>query len=155
MNDQFQAPSNWDKRADGSDKGQGFLGLLQRPDGKVSSEISIGVNLDGQEVEIPTMVPTLSQQERDWLINNDVSDPSKLPRSIIQKAVDFARQRKQQGKSFFAQATESPSGGGRWNGSNFVPAGADLMMTSRGQSRLDPTAINSAIMALVNGMRQR
>lgn len=90
-------------RSDGSTKGQGFLGPLQRPDGKVSSEISIGVNIDGQEVEIPSLVPTLSQQERDWLINNDVSDPRKIPGVIIQKATDFARQRKAQGQPYFSE----------------------------------------------------
>jgi hypothetical protein len=100
--------SQWGTRADGSAKGDGFLGVLPRPDGTVSSEISIGVNIDGKEVEIPTLVPTLSQQERDWLINNDVSDPSKIPPAIIQKAVDFARPRIKAGKSPFAGPDESP-----------------------------------------------
>lgn len=94
------------KRADGSMKGNGFLGVIQRPDGKVSSEISIGVNIGGKEVEIPTLVPTLSQSERDWLINNDVSDPSRIPQSIIQKATLFARSRIAMGKSPFAQSGE-------------------------------------------------
>lgn len=90
------------KRADGSEKGNGFLGVIQRPDGKVSSEISVGVNIDGKEVEIPTLVPTLTKAERDFLINNDISDPKKIPASIIQKAVDHARPRLAAGKSPFA-----------------------------------------------------
>lgn len=97
---------SWGRRADGSLKGEGFLGPIQRPDGKVSSEISVGVNIDGKEVEIPTLVPTLTQEERDWLINNDISDPKAIPASIIQKAVDFARPRIAAGKSPFAQPGE-------------------------------------------------
>jgi len=101
-------PSQWGTRADGSAKGDGFLGPMKRPDGKVSSEISIGVNIDGKEVEIPTMVPTLSPSERQWLLTNDISDPSKIPMSIQQKAVDFAKPRIAAGKSPFASADESP-----------------------------------------------
>ncbi len=93
-------------RADGTRKGNGFLGVLQRPDGKVSSEISIGVNIGGKEVEVPTLVPTLSKDEVNWLITNDISDPKKIPMSIQQKAVDFAKQRLAAGKSPFAQAGE-------------------------------------------------
>lgn len=96
-------------RADGTKKGSGFLGVLTRPDGKVSSEISIGVNIDGKEVEIPTLVPTLTQQERDWLLTNDISDPKKIPQSIQQKAIDFAKPRLAAGKSPFASAAESPA----------------------------------------------
>lgn len=101
--------SQWGNRADGSAKGDGFLGVLQRPDGKVSSEISIGVNIDGKEIEIPTLVPTLSAQEKNWLLTNDVSDPSRIPRTIQDKAVAFARTRIAAGQSPFAQAGESPS----------------------------------------------
>ena len=32
-------------RADGTKKGSGWLGPLQRPDGRISSEISIGVDI--------------------------------------------------------------------------------------------------------------
>lgn len=97
---------SWDRRADGSPKGDGFFGVIQRPDGTVSSEISVGVNIDGKEVEIPTLVPTLTPEERDWLINNDISDPSKIPPAIIQKAVDHARPRLAAGQSPFAQPGE-------------------------------------------------
>lgn len=102
---QNQNDPSW-YRSDGTKKGNGFLGVIQRPDGKVSSEISIGVNIGGKEVEIPTLVPTLSEQEKSWLITNDVSDPHKIPMSIQQKAVDFAKQRIAAGKSPFAQPGE-------------------------------------------------
>ena len=97
-------PSNF--REDGTPKGSGFLGAMIRPDKKVSSEISIGVEINGKEVEVPTLVPTLTEAERQWLLTHDVSDPAKLPRSIIAKATDYARQRLSRGQSPFAQTGE-------------------------------------------------
>ncbi|MDR2219725.1 MAG: transglycosylase SLT domain-containing protein [Methylobacillus sp.] len=91
-------------RPDGSSKGSGFLGELKRADGGISTEISVGVTINGKEMDIPTLVPTLTKQERDWLLNNDVSDPSKIPDSIIQKAVDHAKNRIAEGKSVFAES---------------------------------------------------
>ncbi len=90
-------------RADGTPKGEGFLGAQPRTDGGVSSEISVGVNLDGREVEIPTMVPTLTDPERQWLLSNDISDPHKIPPSIMDKAVSHARGRLAKGLSPFAE----------------------------------------------------
>lgn len=106
QNDPAANPANWDKRADGSVKGNGFLGLLKRPDGKVSSEISIGVEVNGKEVEVPTMVPTLSQSQLDYLMTNPVGDGHPIPRDIVQKATAFASQRIAAGKSPFAGSGE-------------------------------------------------
>jgi len=106
-NDPGADKSKWNKRADGSEKGQGFLGLLKRPDGKVSSEISVGVEINGKEVEIPTMVPTLTQEELDYLINNPVEQGHPIPQAIIQKAVEHAKMRMQKGLSPFAQPGET------------------------------------------------
>ena len=108
-------------RSDGTPKGDGFLGALPRPDGSVSSEISIGVNIDGKEVDIPTLVPTLSQSERQWLLTNDLSDPKKIPGSIIDKAIAFARPRLAAGKSPFAGAGESPASGLNFEGIDAAP----------------------------------
>lgn len=108
------------QRADGTNKGTGFLGVLKRPDGAVSTEISIGVNLGGKEVEIPTLVPTLSQDEVNYLLGGGRPTPA-----IVNKAVSFARQRIAQGKSPFAQLGEgSQTGGatGSW-GPPAAPAG--------------------------------
>lgn len=105
---QSAVPVDFGTRADGSPKGNGFLGAQPRTDGGVSSEISIGVNIDGKDLEIPTMVPTLAPSERQWLLSNDVSDPSKIPVSIINKATNFAKARLAAGQSPFAGAEESP-----------------------------------------------
>lgn len=83
-------------RVDGTRKGEGFLGVLKRPGGGVSTELSIGVSLNGQETEIPTLIPTLSTEERDFLLQGN--KPSK---AIVRKAVSHARMRRAQGLSPF------------------------------------------------------
>lgn len=107
-------PSTWDKREDGSQKGNGWLGLLKRPDGGVSSEISVGVNIGGKEQEIPLIVPSLTRSEVTTLLSSDPKDPSffsSLPDSIKRKAIDFARNRISKGESPFASTSDSPSDG--------------------------------------------
>lgn len=92
-------------RRDGTKKGNGFLGPLKRPDGSVSSEISIGINIDGKEQDIPLLVPGLTKQEQDFLLNYDPQSEefkTKLPDSIVKKAVSHARKRLALGKSVFA-----------------------------------------------------
>jgi hypothetical protein len=95
--------SQWDARVDGSKKGMGWLGLLRRPDGNVSSELSVGVEIDGKEREIPLLVPTLTRQEIDQVLSSD--EP---PRAALDKAVAFARQRIAKGQDPFASPSESP-----------------------------------------------
>ncbi len=87
-------------REDGTPKGNGFLGLLKRPDGQVSSELSIGVNLDGKETLIPSLVPTLNQEEVQSLL--DMPKGQAPSPEIVAKATDYARGRIAQGKSPFA-----------------------------------------------------
>ena len=84
-------------RADGTVKGTGFLGVLKRPDGKVSTEISIGVQFGGEEIEIPSLVPTLTSEEIQLLLEG-----GKPTKEIIDKAVKHAKERIAQGKSPFA-----------------------------------------------------
>ena len=88
-------------RADGSEKGKGFLGQLPHASGKTSTEISIGVNIGGKETEIPALVPTLTKQEVQLLLSG--GEPTK---EIIQKAVDHAKKRMSQGKSVFANPND-------------------------------------------------
>jgi len=92
-------------RVDGTDKGPGFLGELKTPEDKVVTELSIGVNLDGKETEIPSIVPTLNKDEIDYLING--GKPTKV---IVDKAVKHAIERLKSGKSPFADISESPVG---------------------------------------------
>ena len=91
-------------RADGTAKGGGFFGTLKRPDGRVSTELSIGVNFDGKETEIPLLVPSLSKGEVDTLLSLGDKDP--IPDAIADKAVKYAKLRMQAGKSVFAEPNE-------------------------------------------------
>jgi len=96
-------------RADGTLKGPGFLGTLPHPGGGHSTELSIGVNINGKEMEIPSLVPGLTPQEIQTVLNEQ--DPKKWPSSIVNKAVTHAQQRIAQGKSVFADATDKAAPG--------------------------------------------
>lgn len=89
-------------RADGSPKGKGFLGELKRPDGKVSTELSIQMDDVIGGKEFPLLVPTLTPSERDHLLSDKPAT-----KEIIGKAVAHAEARVKAGKSpFFGQADE-------------------------------------------------
>lgn len=103
-------PQEWAKRPDGSDKGQGFLGILQRPDGGVSTEISasFGDKIAGGQ-DIPLLVPTLTKNEVQSLLSNNAEGSDffqSVPPSVFEKAIDFARHRQSLGLPYFAQPYE-------------------------------------------------
>ena len=102
-------PENYGLRSDGTPKGTGFLGELKRPDGRVSTELSIGVNMDGKETLIPTLVPTLDKNEIDYLLKSPTSPEifkTPMGQTIMKRAVEHARKRISEGKSPFAQKGE-------------------------------------------------
>lgn len=86
-------------RVDGTKKGNGFFGPLKMTNGStdVMTEVSIGVNIDGKDVEIPSLVPTLSKSEVDLILSG-----AGLNEGIVNKAVEHARKRISEGKSPFA-----------------------------------------------------
>jgi hypothetical protein len=89
--------SNYGNRTDGTPKGKGFMGELKRPDGGISTELSIGVNIDGKETEIPSLVPTLTKTETDHLLAGGKPTPG-----IVSKATTHAVKRIKNGLSPFA-----------------------------------------------------
>lgn len=96
---------DYGNRVDGTKKGSGYFGEIQRPDGTVMTEISIGVGLNGKETEIPLIVPTLTKKEIQYLLNNDPESSDfmdRMPPSIVEKAVDHAVTRMRNGQSPFA-----------------------------------------------------
>ena len=110
-----QDQSTWDKRKDGSVKGNGFLGVLKRSDGRVSTEISISTSVLGGK-DFPLLVPTLTRQEIEKILAlpENSKDPekdfwSKLPKGVIKKAEDFAIRRNKEGRPLFALPSESPT----------------------------------------------
>jgi len=90
-----------DLRPDGTVKGPGYFGALTRRDGKVSTELSIGVEFDGKETQVPTLVPTLTAGEIGLLLSG-----GKPTDEIVNKAVTHAKERLAAGKSPFAQEGE-------------------------------------------------
>lgn len=97
-------PENYGNRPDGTAKGKGYLGPLAMKDGsnKVATEISIGVNFDGKETQIPSLVPTLSEEQKNYLLSG--GSPNDRP-DIVQKAVEHAKSRLQSGQSVYSSNT--------------------------------------------------
>ena len=102
---------DYGNRPDGTMKGGGFFGPIERPDGNVMTEISVGVGLNGKEVTIPLIVPTLDKKEIQYLLRNDPNSQrfmEDMPPSIMNKAVDHAVLRMKEGRSPFIEDGESP-----------------------------------------------
>lgn len=96
-------PKDYGLRNDGSRKGRGFFGELPNKNGGVSTELSIKIDLGKGEQEIPTLVPTLTPQEKDWLLaGNNPNDKSKEGEAIVRKAIEWHDKRKRKGKSPYA-----------------------------------------------------
>lgn len=82
-------------RRDGSYKGAGWLGPIERPDGYVMTELS--TEEDG--MVFPLIVPTLDKKELEFL--KTLTDDQELPESIRKKAREHAEKRIAEGKSPF------------------------------------------------------
>lgn len=81
-------------------KGKGFLGVIKGVDGRDMTEYTIGMDIDGEEVDVPTLVPTLTSEEVDMIRNEKINE------SIQKKARDHALKRKKEGRSIFADDGE-------------------------------------------------
>ena len=106
-------------RPDGTNKSDtGYLGRIERDDGGVMTEFSIGVEMNGEEVLIPSLVPTLSKEEIETLRTLPEGQP--VPQGIVDKAVDHARPLLQQGKTpFYNAPPQYKYSGGPVNFGNF------------------------------------
>jgi len=99
-------------------KGSGFLGPLQRPDGGVSSEISMQTTVSDidpaqpqnfKPVSIPTLIKGLSNDEINYLLSTRMNKSmwqTDIGRKIAQKAIIHARKRLQNRLPFFATEAE-------------------------------------------------
>ena len=98
------AEQSYGKRPDGTDKGSGYLGALKLPDGSVATEYttqSNAVKVNGQRVDFPTLVPTLSKEEVSAMQNDIIPNKKDIPEPIMRKAIDHANARLQKGLSVF------------------------------------------------------
>ncbi len=76
----------------------GWKGPLKDVDGNTVTELSIGVNIDGKEIEIPLIVPSLSEKETTRLLSK-----KKPTDAIVKKAYEHAITRMKLGKSPFKE----------------------------------------------------
>jgi len=88
---------------DGTQKQAGFLGELKNKDGSIMTELSFSIEIDGQEILMPAVVPTLTPDEVKHL-----QETQEITPEIEKKAIDHAMKRMDEGKSPFADATETP-----------------------------------------------
>ena len=77
-------------REDGTRKGRGYFGEIDMGNGDYMTEKSVGVNINDQEMLIPTIVPTLTREEVDFMVSG--GDPREND-TIMNKAVEHARKR--------------------------------------------------------------
>jgi len=80
-------------------KGNGWLGKQKSLSGNDMTEFSIGLNIGGQEMDIPTLVPGLTADELNFLLTEPATD--KIPKTIIDKAAQHALEQLRNGKSVF------------------------------------------------------
>jgi hypothetical protein len=87
-------------RQDGTPKGLGWLGVIPGTGsnvGKDMTELSIGVEWDGKENVIPSLVPTLAPDEI-----AHIAGGGEVTRPIMLKAMEHAKARMAEGKSVWA-----------------------------------------------------
>lgn len=99
-------------RPDGTSKGTGYLGVLNLPNGDVATEYSMqsdAVKVNGQRIDFPTLIPTLTKDEVSLMVNDIIPNGKPVPDDVAQKAVDFALKRISEGKNVFIQGNERPS----------------------------------------------
>jgi len=86
------------------EKGLGYFGRLKGLDGKWFTEYSVGVREDwtgNEEMEIPSLVPTLTDAEIQHILSRKELTPE-----IMDKAREHARMRIESGLDPFAQPGE-------------------------------------------------
>lgn len=94
-------------RPDGTKKGKGFFGALKNKAGEDMTEYSIGVEWDGKEHLLPTLVPGLGIAEKNYLMeNNGFGTDDITNEKIIQNAIRYAQLRESQNQPFFASSSE-------------------------------------------------
>jgi len=96
-------------RPDGTAKGNGYLGVLKASDGSDVTEYSMStgdVTLNGKEIDFPSIVPTLTKQEVNLMLTDIIPNNKPIPDAIVNKAIDHANKRIQEGKSVFADTED-------------------------------------------------
>jgi hypothetical protein len=98
--------NKWGKngtRNDGTKKGTGFLGVRKMTDGsnRDMTEFAYGFEVNGKEVEMPALIPTLTDDELNHLLSGKKATPE-----ILRKAYEHGVGRIKEGKNPFIQDDE-------------------------------------------------
>jgi hypothetical protein len=97
-----QFPADWYRR-DGSLKSlKGWLGPLTLPNGQVATEYTMSFSDVLGGMDIPSLVPTLSKEEIDLMVNDIIPNGKKPPQSVINKMIEHAEMMTAYGKSVFS-----------------------------------------------------
>lgn len=108
-------------------KGTGWLGELKLPNGGVATEYTMQSDAvrdaDGNRIDFPTLVPTLTKDEVNLMVNDIIPNNKAVPDDIAQKAVDFAKMRIGNGMSVFVNDGQPPVKGNPQNGNGQPPDG--------------------------------
>jgi hypothetical protein len=81
-------------------KQAGFFGEIPIANGQTATEYSVGQNIGGKNVEMPSLVPTLNATEFD-AVKHAIATGAALPESVYQKAAEHAQGRINSGMSPF------------------------------------------------------
>ena len=81
-------------------KQAGYFGEIPLGSGDVATEYSIGQDINGKNVEMPSIVPTLTYDELE-AIKKSASSNYAIPQSVYEKALEHAKQRIASGRSPF------------------------------------------------------
>jgi hypothetical protein len=94
---------DWGLRNDGvTPKGPGWLGVFYTKDGQPVTEYSIGVEINGKKMDIPTLVPSLTAAEIESVVKAAETN-SPVSEAVVQKAVAFARNQINKGDPIFKE----------------------------------------------------
>ena len=99
---------NWGKRfnpasgkMDGDQKNAGWRGVLSDGKGGVMTEVSVGTEINGKEVQIPLIVPESTKEDLKRIAAIANGELTEIPDDLLDKAIAFAQKRIASGKSAF------------------------------------------------------
>lgn len=88
-------------KMNGAQKQAGWRGVLSDRKGGVMTEVSVGTEINGKEVEIPLIIPDSTESDLVRIAKIANGEMTKVPDDLMEKAVDFAKKRLAEGKSPF------------------------------------------------------
>ncbi len=102
--------NNFGTRPDGTQKGNGWLGVKQVKGGGVATEYSTqsdAVKVDGKRIDFPSLVPGLSDKQIKLMVEDIIPNHKSVPQDIMQIAVDHANRQLSFGRSVWKEEINS------------------------------------------------